>query len=101
MNPNLAPLGNGIRAHYQRPRPKAYRNLEESGRLETFLEDLAGYGLDKLYDYHDQGLNYAEASELVNQVLSPMSEEDEERLDKEYEFLRVGDHLPPNPGPKQ
>ncbi len=41
-DPNLALLANRVRGHYQRLRPKAYRDLEESGRPEAFLENLAG-----------------------------------------------------------
>lgn len=38
--PHLGPLADHIRDHYRRLRPKAYRDLEESGRLEAFRENL-------------------------------------------------------------
>ncbi len=42
----------------------------------------------------DRGLNFAEASELVNEVAFPRSEEDEEQADEKYAFLRAADRMP-------
>lgn len=41
----------------------------------------------------DRGLNFAEASELVNEVAFPRSEEDEARLESQY--ADPGDKIPP------
>ncbi len=94
----LSPLIEQIEAHFKRLRPNTYKGLLKSGKAKEHFQRLAEYHQDRLGDLLDRGLNYAEATELVNEVVFPKSEEDEERLDKEYEFLRAADRMPPYPG---
>ncbi len=97
----LSPLIERIEAHFKRLRPKTYADLVESGKAKAYFERLAEYRQERLGELLDRGLNLAEATELVNEVAFPPSEEDEELRDKEYEFLRAADRMPPYPGAKE
>ncbi len=88
-----------IEAHYRRFRPKTYAGLVKKGLAEEHFRKLAEWRQEKLYEYQDRGLNYAEATELVNEAAFPRSEEDEERYERQY--ADPGDKLPPYPGAKE
>ncbi len=80
----LAPLIEKIEAHYRRFRSKTYKGLVKSGKAKAHFQRLAEWRQEKLYEYQDRGLNYAEATGLVDQGAFPPSEEDEERQQREY-----------------
>lgn len=102
-------LGRQIKAHWRKYRPKMYRALEQSGKLDESIYAAQQLTSDALNDLVERGMDWNQAWELIREewAFLPAEEDEEEQppdpltLIERYEQRRrqAGEPTPPDPGP--
>ena len=78
MSPILNPMGRRIKEHWKEFRPKAYRELVKSGKVNHFFNNQENRAIELLDSL--KGLDPYQRLEIVREQFFPPSEDDQPEL---------------------